>query len=257
MTRPCKFFLLSLMICFTMIASVSAHEFVIKPVQMSVQPDQKVPFSVLSCHVFMVSEELEPGDQIDVSLINANTVTPIKLHPNPILLTHDGVAQCKKEGYAIIAGHRKGIIWTQTTQGWKQASKKGLRGVIASGKYEKFCKTLIKAGNADQGFDTIVKDKLEIVPITNPATAGINTEMEFKILYDGKPLSTAVYATYDGFSSNPNTYAYYTECNDQGIAKVKITHPGTWMVRVQKKLDQATEDYDTHIMRAVLVFEVK
>ncbi|MBI9092928.1 MAG: DUF4198 domain-containing protein, partial [Desulfobacterium sp.] len=98
--------------------------------------------------------------------------------------------------------------------------------------------------------------KLEIVPMTDPATVKINTEMEFKVIYDGKPLSTEVYATYDGFSSTPNTYAYFTECNDQGVAKVIITHPGTWMVRVQKKLEVPTQDYDSHVMRAVLVFEV-
>jgi len=257
MTRPCKFFLFSLMACFTFLSSASAHEFLIKPVQMSVAPDQKVPFSVMSCHVFMVSEELEPVDQMDVSLIKDDTITPIKLHPNPTLMTHDGVALSKTEGYSIIAGHRKGMIWTQTTQGWKQASKKGLRGVIASSKYEKFCKTLIKTGKADHGYDKIVNDKLEIVPLTDPGTVRMNTDMEFKIIYDGKPLSTEVYATYDGFSATPNTYAYFTQCNDQGVAKVKITHPGTWMVRVQKTLEQATEDFDSHVMRAVLIFEVK
>lgn len=210
----------------------------------------------MSCHVFMVSEEMEPGDQVDVSLIKESSVTPITLQANPTLMTHDGVALCETEGYSIISGHRKGMIWTQTTQGWKQASKKGLRGVIASGKYEKFCKTLIKAGHPDHGYDKIIKDKLEIVPMTDPATVKINTEMEFKIIYDGKPLSTEVYATYDGFSSTPNTYAYFTQCNDQGVAKVIITHPGTWMVRVQKKVEQPTQDYDSHVMRAILVFEV-
>lgn len=257
MTRTCKFFLLSLMIFFTSITSVYAHEFIIKPVQTHVEPNQKIPFSVVSCHVFMVSEEMEPGDQVDVSLITGNSVTPIKLHSNPTLMSHDGVVKCESEGYAVISGHRQGMIWTQTTQGWKQESKKNLKGVVSSGKYEKFCKTLIKAGKATHGYDTIVKDKLEIVPMTNPAAAAVNTEMEFKILYDGNPLSTEVYATYDGFSANPNTYAYFTECNDQGIAKVKITHPGTWMVRVQKKVEQPTEDYDAHVMRAVLVFGVK
>ncbi|MCK5098120.1 MAG: DUF4198 domain-containing protein, partial [Desulfobacteraceae bacterium] len=86
--------------------------------------------------------------------------------------------------------------------------------------------------------------------------AETNDYMEFKILYDDKPLSTEVFATYDGFTATPNTYAYFTECNDKGIAKVKITHPGTWMIRVQKKIEQATKDYDIHVMRAVLVFKV-
>ncbi|QTA92589.1 DUF4198 domain-containing protein [Desulfonema magnum] len=77
-----------------------------------------------------------------------------------------------------------------------------------------------------------------------------------KILFDGKPLSTNVYATFDGFTENPNTYAYFTETDEQGTAKVKITHPGTWMLRVQHEINDATENYDKHVMRAVFVFGI-
>lgn len=65
-----------------------------------------------------------------------------------------------------------------------------------------------------------------------------------------------MYATFDGFSTNPNTYAYFTETDEKGIAKVKITHPGMWMVRAEKETAEQTEDYDKHILRAVLVFGV-
>ncbi len=68
----------------------------------------------------------------------------------------------------------------------------------------------------------------------------------FAILFDGKPLSIGVYATFDGFSTNPDTYAYFTETDEQGIAKVKIMHQGIWMVRVEKELSDPTEDYDRH-----------
>jgi hypothetical protein len=50
--------------------------------------------------------------------------------------------------------------------------------------------------------------------------------MQVKVLYKGQPLTTNVYATYDGFSKEENTCAYYTEGHDDGTAKVKITHPG-------------------------------
>ncbi|RLB93989.1 MAG: DUF4198 domain-containing protein [Deltaproteobacteria bacterium] len=258
MFKSCKIFLFALMSCLVCLPSVLAHEFIIKPVLMSVEPGAKVPFSIVSGHVFMVSQEMEPTDKVEASMIKDDTVTPIKLSSNPTLMTQDGVALCQKQGYSIIAGHRKGMIYTKTTQGYKQGSKKGVKNAVStSKKYEKFCKTLIKAGKADDGYGKIINDKLEIVPLTDPDSVQINSEMEFKIIYDGKPLSTEVLATYDGFSTNPNTYAYLTKCNDQGIAKVKITHPGTWMVRVQAESEQADQDYDIHVMRAVLVFEVK
>jgi len=238
------------------IAAANAHEFIIKPVQVSTEAGNKLPFSVLAAHVFMISEEAEPIEQVEISLIEKENKSNVELRENPIFLTLDGAVEPKKEGTAIIAGHRKGMIWSQTTQGWKQAGKKELKGVISSGKYEKFCKTLINVGKADDGYKKVVGHKLEIVPVSNPAEAMIGKDMEFKILFDGKPFSTSVYATYDGFSTNPNTYAYFTETNEEGIAKVKITHPGVWMVRVEKEIAEPTEDYDNHVIRAVLVLGV-
>lgn len=237
-------------------AQALSHEFIVKPVQMQASVGHKLPFSVMSAHVFMVSEEMEPLDQVDLSLVKANDFQKLSLKPNEMLLMHDGVAELKQEGTYLLAGHRQGMIWSHTTQGWKQASKKGLQGVLSSGKYEKFCKTLVVAGQPDEGYKKILGHQLEIVPLGDPQLAAIGKDLRFQILFDGKPLSTEVYATYDGFTDAPNTYAYFTEADENGVARVKITHPGTWMVRVQHKLTEPTEDYDQHVLRAVLVFGV-
>ncbi|MBL0715092.1 MAG: DUF4198 domain-containing protein [Desulfosarcina sp.] len=233
-----------------------AHEFILKPVQLNVTSGHHLPFSVVSAHVFMISEEMEPIDQVEVYLMDGDIREEIALKPNDMLLTLDGKVEINKEGTSILCGHRKGMIWTKTTKGWKQAGKKGLNGVISSGKYEKFCKTLITSGKANVGFEQVVGHKLEIVPIDDPDKAQLGKELAFQVLFKNKPLATEVYASYDCFSSTPNTYAYFTETDEKGIARVKITHPGTWMVRVQHKVDNSTADYDTHVMRAILVFGV-
>ncbi|CAG34885.1 DUF4198 domain-containing protein [Desulfotalea psychrophila] len=238
------------------LSSANAHEFIVKPVQFNVPVDHKLPFNVISCHAFMISEEAEAINQVEVALIKGDKKTKLSLQKNDTLLTLDGTADIKEAGTSILVGHRHGITWTQTTTGWKQASKKKCKGVISSGKYEKFCKTLINAGKADNGYSQILGQQLEIVPISNPAKAIVGKEMSFQILADGKPLSTKVYATYDGFSNRVNTYAYFTETDDSGIAHVQITHAGTWMLRVEHIDDKATADYDKHILRAVLVFSV-
>ncbi|HEY1235122.1 MAG TPA: hypothetical protein VGH22_17225 [Candidatus Binatia bacterium] len=64
------------------------------------------------------------------------------------------------------------------------------------------------------------------------------------------------HATYDGFSRYYNTYAYATESRD-GIAHVKLTHPGMWMIRVEKRIEANGKDYDLLSLKATLVFAVQ
>ena len=177
---------------------------------------------------------MEPFDKVEVKLVGQDIDAPLKLAPNEMLMTLDGQADIQKPGSMILAGHRKGVIWTNTTQGWKQAGKKGLSGVISSGLYEKFAKTIVTAGAPDDGCTKVVGHALEIVPAGDLSQVRTGDYAAFKVLYKGQPMAATVWATYDGFTSVPNTYAYYTETNDDNLALVKITHPGTWMVRVEK-----------------------
>ena len=50
--------------------------------------------------------------------------------------------------------------------------------------------------------------------------------------------------------------AYYTEGHKDGTAKVKITQPGIWMVRVQHAVTESSEDYDRYVARAVLLLSI-
>jgi len=148
------------------------------------------------------------------------------------------------------------MIWTKTTEGWKQESKKNLSGVISSGVYEKFAKAYLAGKNGSETYQEPVGHRLEIITSENPATLKSGEDLKVKVLFDGKPLKTELYATYDGFSSSPNTYAYFSSTDENGLARVRITSEGTWMVRVQHEIDQPTEDYDKHVLRAVFLFGV-
>ena len=238
------------------ISSVQAHEFIVKPSYASDNQNQEISVKVLSAHVFMVSEEIEPMGQIETYMVSAAGRTDIPLTKNEADKTLDGSASLADEGTHILCGHRKGMIWTNTTKGWKQASKKGLSGVISIGKYEKFSKAIITNGKTDDAFSKPMGHQLEIVPLEDPQNTKSGNEIRFQILYEGQPLTTEIYATYDGFSTHTNTYAYYSNSNEDGEVAVKITHPGTWMVRAQHELDEATADFDKQVLRAVLVFNI-
>ncbi|VVS93901.1 DUF4198 domain-containing protein [Desulfoluna spongiiphila] len=251
-----RLFLLFLVSCFVFVSQVCGHEFIINPVKLAAVKGETLPFSVLSSHVFMVSEEVEPVANVSVKLVSGTSEIPVSLSENPTLMTLDGAVTLAGDGTAILSGHRKGMVWTQTDSGWKQAPKNECTGVIKSGKYEKFCKALVTSGYPDKGYAKVLGQTLEIVPVTNPARVSPGDELTVMVLYKGKPLAAEIFATYDGFSDDPNTYAYYSRSGDDGLVRVKVTHDGTWMIRVEKKEETPTPRYDSHVMRAVLVFGV-
>ena len=229
------------------VSSSRAHEFIIKPASMHAKAGDKVPFSVLSTHIFMAGEELLSAGTVKASLLEGSKSVDLPLKENNILQTLDGTATVQIKGTAMIAGHLVEPIETVTSQETGKAQR---------AKFEKFSKALIVVDAADKSYEKVLGHRLEIVPVSNPTAARIGDELSFRILFDGKPLQAYVYATYDGFSRHYNTYAYATESRE-GTARVKITHPGAWMIRVEKRLAVAEKDYALHVLKAVLVFPVE
>jgi len=242
-----KFSLLATACCVSFAAPSHAHEFIIKPASLNAKAGEKVPFSVLSTHVFMAGEELLSAETVKASLLEGNKSVELPLKENSAAQTLDGTATLQNRGTAIIAGHLLEPVETVTSQETGKQQK---------ARFEKFAKTLIVVENADKSYEKVLGHRLEIIPSTNPAAAKIGDEVSFKVLFDGKPLQAFVYATYDGFSRYYNTYAYVTESRN-GLARVKISHPGAWMVRVEKRVAVAEKDHELHILKAVLVFPVE
>lgn len=235
------------------LGNAGAHEWVVKPqLWGKYTSGQTLPFTLVSSHVFMKSEELENPQNVEASFEGKL----VELRPNEVFHSFDGKVVLSRPGAAIIRSHRKGEVWSRTTQGMKKGDRKTLEGVIESRLYEKFSKALLPVDGSSEGFDRVVGDALEIVPIDDPLKARVGDDVRFKILYNGQPVSPEVTATYDGFSDTPNTYAYFTEPYGEGEAMVKISAPGLWMVRVQYAVDEKGENYEKRFMRSVLVFPV-
>ena len=232
-----------------------AHEFIAKPGAMAVQAGAELQVAGLSSHVFLISQELEAQQDVKVGFYADGKRTDIAVKPNEKTLAYDGTVTAPTSATFIVTGARLPQIWATTPEGLKQITRK-TAGASNPYKIEKFSKALVNVTPADDGFSTVIGDTLEIVPVTNPAMVRPGDEMTVKVLFKGQPLTTNVYATYDGFSKEKNTYAYYTEGHKDGTAKVKITQPGIWIVRVQHSVTEHNEDYDRYVARAVLLFEV-
>jgi len=58
-----------------------------------------------------------------------------------------------------------------------------------------------------------------------------------RILFEGKPLSTFVYATYAGYYSEDEPFPVAVRSNEEGLAQIKMSQPGTWMIVSNHKVD--------------------
>ncbi|HXF75354.1 MAG TPA: DUF4198 domain-containing protein [Methylomirabilota bacterium] len=233
--------------CLIFGSSAHAHEFIIKPAALHAKAGDKIPFSVLSTHVFMTGEELLPAKSVNVTVLEGGKSVDVPLKENSSSQALDGIATVHAKGTAIIAGHLREPVETVASQ--ETGSPQKVR-------FEKFCKVLVTVDAADKNYEKVLRHRLEIVPVGNPSATRVGDELAFKILFDGKPLQAYVYATYDGFSRYYNTYAYATESRD-GIAHVKLSHPGMWMIRVEKRTPADNKDYDLLSLKATLIFAVQ
>lgn len=232
-----------------------AHEFLVKPEMWNnYKAGQILPLAVYSTHVFINGEEIEAPETVKLFYAGEE----VTLTPNQSWLTQDGSVTLKEGESAIIEGHRLPILWSETPEGGAEGGHSTHANAITAGSYEKFVKLLLPVDGHTNGFDRVLGHKLEIVPITNPLTAKVGDEIQFRVLLNGKPAAfDTIEATYDGFTDIPNAWAYSAAPVQHGTATVKITAPGLWIVRVGITLPNKTDEYDEEVLRAILIFPVK
>jgi uncharacterized GH25 family protein len=239
------------------------HELIIKPSAFEAEKGTELAVELQSTHVFIVKEEVEDVSRITAGIVNRGRVLPSELKGNDAELRIDFSVVVESGGSSILAAEKTGEIWSVTNEGSKPSPRKvleeqGLK-VVRSTMIDKYAKSVINASSGDGNFSAVVGQDLEIVPLTNPADARVGEYFKVKALHKGEPAAIPVWATYDGFVTEyENTYAYYTESDAEGIANIKITAPGTWLVRASKENDPGVEgQYDARSIRSTLTFAVK
>ena len=236
--------------------AASAHEYIAKPDAMHAAPGREIGIEVVSSHVFVKSQELEDPKDSTAGVWADGKRLPVGLRADEPAQSFRGSVLAPGEGCFVITGHRAGQVWATTPQGTRRVGREA-PGATNVRLIEKFSKAIVNASAGDGGCLRPLGDRLEIVTMTNPAELKPGQEMTVQVLFDGKPLTVPVFATYDGFSGEENTYAYYTEGRPDGTARVKITQPGLWMVRAEQATAERTSDHDRYVGRAVLLFEIK
>jgi uncharacterized GH25 family protein len=162
-------------------------------------------------------------------------------------------------GTYIATANRKPGFYTRTTDGAKRQSKEGLDNVLACWYSESNMKSILIVGDEPGKISTeAVGQSMEIIPQENPASLRAGDYLPVKVLLKGEPYSGKIYATYMGFSTESDVFAYTANTNQEGMGKIRILQPGIWMIKVEHQEpypDQAVCDTATY--RNIMTLEIK
>lgn len=166
-------------------------------------------------------------------------------------------ASSLKTGSYVVGAKSKSGYHTRTTQGSKRQSKEGLDGVISCSYSSNSMKSVLNVGQAAEKVDQVVGHPLEIIPLANPAALKVGDYLPIRVLLEGKPYEGYFYATYAGFSTRAEVFAYAAETDGGGQGELRILHPGTWLIKVEHKESYPDLNVcDTRVYRAALTFQI-
>ena len=228
------------------------HDFLVKPAKTTAPKGMPVEVSVLLTEIYMQPDRVLPESAVELAAVADGVRTPIPLKADEQAKALVGTLRAPSAKAFILSGHRLASIRSGANR--KGAQPAGSAGAVKS---ESFSKVLINAAAGDNGYAATVGDRLEIVPMTNPALVQAGGEMAVQIRFDGKPLKTKVLATYDGFSAELHKVAHQLESGEDGTARFQVASPGLWMVRVAQSVEEPSETHSRYVAAATLIFSVK
>lgn len=262
MNKKSNISFLTLLSCVCLFASiflsspVYAHYPWINIIDYTPMPGETISMTIGWGHRYPLAGFLEKDDLENISIFgpggNGIDVT------SSSALEFQSAEGIIEQGVYVVAAKRKTGFYTKTTEGGKGCSKKGLKNVIKCFHSEMCAKAVVNVGNGKGKADIRIGHPFEIVPLANPADLREGDYLPVQILLKKKPFKGEIYATYVGFSTEKNTFAYITMTNAKGKGKIKILRSGVWMIKAvheEPYPDQTECDVDSYT--ATLTFEVK
>ncbi len=112
-----------------------------------------------------------------------------------------------------------------------ERKKKGESDTPGHERYRRFLKCLLQVGDAtDDAWKKIFSQKLEVLPLVNPATRKPGDVLPIKVLFDGKPLAAAPIFAYHGSEDKVTKQQLHTD--KDGTAAVRLDTAGIYLVRL-------------------------
>jgi uncharacterized GH25 family protein len=215
---------------------------------------QKLTMEIIYGHSFPTDELLAPGEVAELYVMGPKG----KIVAAPGADKKFSTKQSLAAGSYIAVSGNKAKFWTKAPSGYVHKTKDQVPEAIKCIRSVKYAKAIVNLGGKAADVSKPLGQDLEIVPLSNPATVKPGGELPIKVLLAGKPLAKAeVTATFAGFSKD-RAMAFYNKTNKDGMVKVKLWHPGFWLVRVNQQTHyQDPAKCDTMSKTATLTFEIK
>ena len=189
------------------------------------------------------------GEKLDLNIKpigEKGVVSPIK-----VKLENSGT-------YLVVVEKKSGFV-TKTTQGYKYQSKDNFNNAIKGYWSEGNAKAIVtvkKAGG--DAFKSRINQRFEVIPFKNPGQLKEQDYLPVRLLLDGKPHKSYVYATYEGFSEDKDTFAYTTRIDKEGNAKIRLLKNKTWLIKANDELPYSDpEKADVFSFTSTITFGVK
>ncbi len=236
-----------------------SHDMWIAPENFSIKKGEVLKMSFPSDHKFPAADRVfVEKDTMTDTLVVTPKGKKIKLSnwEGDVLKS----AKLSEAGTFVIASGKKGGFSTKTTDGkYEKKAKDEIKNPAKSTFSKKFTKAIVTVANpGGSSFSKPVGHELEIVPLNDPSLIKGGDSIDIKILLNGKPYETEIDATYDTFSAGKNVFAEKIKSGKEGIAKLKLSKSGAWLLRVSNKtpyIDQKKADEQSYT--ATLTFSIK
>ena len=186
---------------------------------------------------------VEAVGEIPVAIRHAGThLIAFDSAPNPITLSAD-----KFEAYL----HDEGLDHII-----RQRAAAGNAALPGRERFRRNTKTLLRAGGkSDETFATRTNQRLELVPLNDPADLPVGTSLRFKLYFDGKPVRDALLRAWHHEGSETVSIRATTDAS--GAVSYVLPFAGSWMIStvyMTPASDAAEADWDSYW--GSLMFEV-
>lgn len=213
-----------------------------------------------SAHLFpaTATTEIVEKDKMSDTLLYDPSGKSVKLS-----LWNGDILESKRlnrEGTYLVVSGKKGAFFSKTSDGrYEKKPKDEVLNAVKCTYSKSFNKAIVTVGApAGNTYSKVLGHDIEIIPLRDPGTLKIGTELQMKVLLNGRPYETGVDAIYDGFTKEENKFAQQVKTDKKGIATIKITNTGSWLVKVNNKIPYKNlKKADEQSYTATLTFFIK